>query len=162
MKNKPTRIKITFIILFFIVAFLFFNIIFFLLKMSGESFSKKYISFIEKNNNELNTFFYELDSIKQNTDVFYIQYHLNMNELYSEDSNEQNSLFFDKNENRIKELFSKYDIREIKYVSENKGAINVDFQKSTRFGIIPNNLNMFFKIENDSHISYYFTNEKIP
>lgn len=158
MKNKSRKIRI--VILFFIGVFLFFNIVFLMVKTSNESFSKKYLSFIGKNNNELNTLFYELDLIKQNTNTFYIEYHLNMNELYYEDSSEQNNLFFDKNENRIKEFFSKYDIRKMDYNPENKEAIKVKFQKSTRFGIIPDNLNMYFKIENDNHISYYFTDGK--
>lgn len=160
MKNSTSiLIKISYIILFFAGVFLFFNIVFFLMNINAESFSKKYISFIKKNNNELNAFFHDLDSIKEHTDAFYIQYHLNLNELYLEDSNEQNSLFFEKNENRIKELFSKYDILNIKYVSDNKGTINVEFQKTTRFGTIQNDLGMSFKIDDNNHICYYFIKE---
>lgn len=158
MKKYNFKKTVIIIILFFtagplLLSFLF-NLFF---SISNEKFSSKYIAYIENNQNEIKTLFKELDSIKQSTDKFYLNYHFNLNELYFEDSNKENELFIYNKENKIKNTLSKSDVDSFKYTSENNKNINVYFRKTTQFGICPDNLILSFGSDNNG-INYYFIN----
>ena len=117
--------------------------------------------FIEKNNYELGCFFYKLDSIKKGSDnSFNIHYHLNENKLSSNGLNENEKIFFKKNDSIIKEFCSKYYVREIKYTPKNQKPISVFFRMTTKFGTVSENLSLQFKIEDNNYIRYYFINER--